>query len=118
GLVALAVFSPNLMNYLATIPLSPGTRAMLIAQQSKLVGITIPNGLSSAAHAAVQGAINESFIASFRVIMLVAAGMALASALISFLLIEGKKPAIVSKEAPSSYVPERTDVSIEGEQVG
>ncbi len=118
GLLALAVFSPNLGNYLATIPLPPGTHAMLIAQQSKLVGIAIPNGLSSAAHAAVQGAINESFIASFRVIMLVAAGMALVSALISLLLIEGKKPAIVPQEAPSSKLPVRTDVSIEGEQVG
>ena len=118
GLVALAVFSPNLENYLATIPLSPGTHATLIAQQSKLVGIEIPGGLSSTAHAAVQGAINESFVASFRVIMLVAAGMALLSALISFLLIEGKKPAKVSNETPSSYLPEKTDVSIEGEQVG
>jgi len=118
GLLALAVFSPNLENYLATIPLPPGTRAILIAQQSKLVGIAIPNGLSSAAHAAVQGAINESFIASFRVIMLVAAGMALVSALISLLLIEGKKPAIVPQAVPSSNLPVRTDVSIEGEQVG
>ena len=63
---------------------------MVIAQQNKLVGIGIPAGLSSATHAAVQNAISVSFITSFRVIMLIGAALALASALCSFLLIEGK----------------------------
>ena len=60
---------------------------MLIAQQSKLVGITLPAGLSHAAQAALQQAIAESFVTGFRVVMLIAAGLALASAL-SALLIE------------------------------
>ncbi len=63
---------------------------MLIAQQNKLVAIDIPAGLSSASHAAVQRAIAQSFVSSFRVIMLIGAGLALASALSSLLLIEGK----------------------------
>ena len=115
GLVALAVFSPNLQSHLATIPLSSGTRDAILAQQSKLVGIEIPGGLSGAAHAAVQGAINDSFITSFRVIMLIAAGMALASALFSFLLIEGKQPSIASKEIQPSSLPGEPRASIEGE---
>src|SRR5579864_7759200 len=70
GLVVLSVFSANFDNQLATLPLSPDAHALLIAQQSKLVGIDIPNGLSDAARAAVQQAINQSFVSSFRVIML------------------------------------------------
>jgi EmrB/QacA subfamily drug resistance transporter len=91
GIVALASFSASFEQQLAALPIAPGIRAGLIAQQSKLVGINIPDGLSSSAQTAVQGAINASFVTSFRVIMLIAAGLALASALSSFLLIEGKQ---------------------------
>ena len=40
----------------------------------------------------VQQAIAESFVYSFRLVMLVAAGLALASAVTAFLTIEGKGP--------------------------
>jgi hypothetical protein len=53
---------------------------MLIPQHSRLVGIAIPSGLSHAAQAALQQAIAESFVTGFRVVMLIAAGLALASA--------------------------------------
>jgi EmrB/QacA subfamily drug resistance transporter len=90
GIVALATFSASLDSNLNALALPPGVRSMVIAQQNKLVGIGIPAGLSSATHAAVQNAISVSFITSFRVIMLIGAALALASALCSFLLIEGK----------------------------
>ena len=57
-------------------------------QQSKLVGIAIPAGLSHAAQAALQQAIAESFVTGFRVVMLIAAGLALVGALSALLLIE------------------------------
>ena len=90
GIVALAMFSSSLDSNLNALTLPSGVRAALVAQQNKLVGIDIPAGLSSATHAAVQNAISESFVTSFRVIMLIGAALALASALCSFLLIEGK----------------------------
>ena len=90
GIVALVTFSSNLASNLNALPLPSGVRAMLIAQQNKLVAIDIPAGLSSTSHAAVQSAIAQSFVSSFRVIMLIGAGLALASALSSLLLIEGK----------------------------
>lgn len=100
GLVALGIFSANLVNTLAGLPISPGARGALIAQQSKLVGITIPPGLSNTAQAAVQQAIDTSFVSSFRVIMLIAAAMAVVSALSAGLLIEGKRPVSETKAAP------------------
>ncbi|HEV2579870.1 MAG TPA: MFS transporter, partial [Ktedonobacteraceae bacterium] len=65
GLVALGIFSASLDSQLASLPISPAIRAALLAQKSKLVGIDIPNGLSSVTHAAVQQAIDASFITSF-----------------------------------------------------
>jgi EmrB/QacA subfamily drug resistance transporter len=90
GIVALATFSASLDSHLNALALPPGVRAALMAQQNKLVGITIPSGVSSATHAAIQNAIAASFVTSFRIIMLIGAALALASALFSFLLIEGK----------------------------
>lgn len=100
GLVALGVFSANLVNTLTGLPISPGARDALIAQQSKLVGITLPPGLSTTAQAAVQQAIDTSFVSSFRVIMLIAAAMAVVSALSAGLLIEGKRPVSDPHAAP------------------
>jgi hypothetical protein len=90
GIIALATFAASLDSNLNALALPSGVRAGLIAQQNKLVGISIPSGLSSAAHAGIQNAISGSFVTSFRVIMLIGAALALASALCSFLLIEGK----------------------------
>jgi hypothetical protein len=80
GLVVLTVFSSSLDRYLARLSLPSEARNMLIVQQSKLVGIALPAGLSHVAHAAIQQAIAESFVTGFRVVMLIAAGLALANA--------------------------------------
>jgi hypothetical protein len=92
GIVVLAVFSSSLTSQLSVLPIPAGVHQALIEQQNKLVGIEIPAGLSTATYAAVQHAIAESFISSFRVIMLIASALAVCSSLSSLLLIEGKKP--------------------------
>ena len=114
GIVALLVFSTSLGNQLAALPIPTEVRNMLLAQQSKLVGIVIPPGLSSTTQAAVQRAIDESFVSSFRVIMLIAAGLALVSALSSFLLIEGKQLRGETKAPQSSSLSSPAEVSKEG----
>ena len=60
----------------------------LEVQQGKLVGIGIPESIQGAARIAVHHAIAESFLAGFRVAMLVGAGLALLSALCSLLFME------------------------------
>ncbi|HZS78556.1 MAG TPA: MFS transporter [Ktedonobacteraceae bacterium] len=91
GIIVLFVFSNSLEPQLAALHLPATAHDALLAQQSKLLGIEIPAGLSSSAKADVQQAIAASFVASFRAIMLVSAALALASAASSWLLIEGKK---------------------------
>jgi EmrB/QacA subfamily drug resistance transporter len=93
GLVVLSVFSSSLESHLAALSgsIPQNVLQMIEAQHTLLVGIQIPAGVSSQSHAALQQAIDESFISSFRVVMLIASGLALASALSALLLVEGKK---------------------------
>jgi EmrB/QacA subfamily drug resistance transporter len=99
GIVILAVFSSSLLSHLALVQIPAETHNIIVAQQNKLVGVDIPAGLSSSTHAAIQQAISESFVTGFRVVMLIASGLALASSLFSLLLIEGKKPQSETKAA-------------------
>jgi hypothetical protein len=50
--------------------------------------MALPAGLSHTVQAAIQQAIAESFVTGFRVVILIAAGLALVSALSALLLIE------------------------------
>ena len=99
GIVIVAVFCSSLLSHLALLQIPVETHNNIVAQQIKLVGIDIPTGLSSSTHAAIQQAISESFVAGFRVVMLIASGLALVSSLCSFLLIEGKKSQNETKAA-------------------
>jgi EmrB/QacA subfamily drug resistance transporter len=92
GIIVLAVFSSSLASHLTAVPVPAGIHQSIIEQQNKLVGIEIPAGVNAAIHTAVQRAIAESFITSFRVIMLLSSALAVCSSLSSLLLIEGKPP--------------------------
>jgi EmrB/QacA subfamily drug resistance transporter len=91
GIVVLALFSNSLASQLPLLHIPVDIQNNIISQQNKLVGIEIPAGMSSATHAAVQQAVSESFITSFRIVMLIASVLALCSSLSSLLLIEGKQ---------------------------
>ena len=93
GLIVLAVFSASLDSHLAALSgsIPQNVLQIIAAQRTLLVGIQIPNGVGSHGHAVLQQAINESFVTSFRVVMFISSGLALASALSALLLIEGKQ---------------------------
>ncbi len=97
GIVVLAIFSSSLVSHLSLLHLPADIQNTIILQQNKLVGIEIPADLSNSTRTAVQQAISESFITSFRVVMLSAAALALCSSLSSLLLIEGKKQQLDKK---------------------
>jgi hypothetical protein len=97
GIVVLSIFSNSLASQLPLLHVPAGIQNAIILQQNKLVGIEIPAGLSNSTHTAVQQAISESFITSFRVVMLIASALAVCSSLSSLLLIDGKKQQIDKK---------------------
>lgn len=90
GIVVLAAFNISLDGHLATLHLTPAIQSAIDVQRIKLIDIQIPAGVSAQTHTALEHAIAESFVTSFRLVMLIAAGLALASAVSAWLLIEGK----------------------------
>jgi EmrB/QacA subfamily drug resistance transporter len=102
GIVVLSVFTSNLDSQLATLHLAPGVQQLIDAQRIKLAGITIPTNVSGGVQVALKRAIDESFVSGFRLVALISAALALASALSAWLLVEGKKPARAESAAKES----------------
>jgi MFS family permease len=90
GIVMTGAFARNFNNSLLPLGLPAETRAELEAQTSRLATISIPVELNDETKQAVKRAIEESFVGGFRVLILIAAALALASALFALLLIEGR----------------------------
>ena len=97
GIFVLYAFSSSLDAQLAALHLSPALLAALEAQRDKLVGIDIPSGVSGTLRATLQQTIDTSFLAGFRLIMLISAGMALASALCAWFTVSVPPHAIKRK---------------------
>jgi EmrB/QacA subfamily drug resistance transporter len=89
NIIVVLVFSAHYDGGIAALHLPSTAQATLAAQRTRLAGVQIPARLSATQHAAVQGAIDTSFVAGFRVAMLVAAALAAASSVAAGLLIEG-----------------------------
>lgn len=98
GLLAVAIsnifvaniFNSSLNRRLAAINLPPQAQQFLAEERSKLAGAAIPPGLSGKVTNQLKSAIALSFIDGFRLVMWVAAGLALFSAIISLLTIKDR----------------------------
>ena len=93
GIVMLGTFNRHLDGNLAEIHASPEVRRDVGAQRIKLAAIEVPSSIDIATREATKGAIDESFIAGFRAVMLIASGLALASAATAWLVIRDKPSA-------------------------
>src|SRR6266478_919586 len=91
GIVMLHVFNHSLDQHLSTLELSPTVRRSLDAQRVRLAGATLPDEIAPPMRVVIQQAINDSFVEGFRYVMFIGAGLAMASAISSFLLIDGKR---------------------------
>lgn len=98
GIIVLSVFNSSLDGHLTVLHLPATIQHMIDVQRTRLVGIEIPTGVSNPVRTGLERAIAESFVASFRVVMLISAVLAAASALSALLLIGGKKKAVTQKE--------------------
>ncbi len=90
GIIVASVFTSDLEIHLTDIPLSPEARAAVDARADELSAAQAPADLDESTRASVDDAIDRSFLRSFRVAMLIAAGMAIASALAAAWLVEGR----------------------------
>jgi hypothetical protein len=80
------------------LDLPPEASQQLEVEKVDLGGAEVPDGLEGETAAAVERAIDEAFVAGFRVAMYVAAGLALASAVVAAIMIEGKGSAVRSPQ--------------------
>jgi EmrB/QacA subfamily drug resistance transporter len=89
GIVVAWAFNASMDNALASLRASPELVESLSAQRSKLAGMVVPDGLPYATASALKRAIGESFVAGFRWVMLLSAGLALLSAASAWVMIDG-----------------------------
>jgi EmrB/QacA subfamily drug resistance transporter len=90
GIVMTGAFARNFTARLQSLDLPAETRVALEAQTSRLATINIPDGLTDETKQAIKRDIEESFVRGFRVVILIAATLALVSAFFAWLLIEGR----------------------------
>jgi hypothetical protein len=90
GIVMAGVFARDFNGRLRPLDLPAEARAALEAQAGRLAAIEIPAGLNVETKQSVERAVAESFVGGFRVVIIVCAALALASALCAWLLIEGR----------------------------
>jgi hypothetical protein len=100
GMIMIAAFGSSLDSRAAALDLAPDVRQELAAERTDLAGAQVPPGVSEETAAALEQAIKWAFVDGFRLIMLVAAGLALGSALSAAWLIErGVVRAAASEQA-------------------
>jgi EmrB/QacA subfamily drug resistance transporter len=88
GIVAYARFGQGLARRLDALGVSPEVRRLLTQEQGRLAAARVPASLPPALQAKLQEAIAGAFTDAFRWVMLLAAGLAVASAAIAWQLIE------------------------------
>ncbi len=87
GIFVVYAFSNSLTRNIEGLHLSSQLQQTILAQHGRLTGIDIPNTVQGAARNAIRKAIDESFIAGFRLAMLISAGLALGGALCALFFI-------------------------------
>jgi EmrB/QacA subfamily drug resistance transporter len=92
GLVITGAFARNFNVRLQSIDLPSETRVALEAQTSRLATIIIPDELRDERKQIVKRDMDAAFVSGFRLVILIAAALALMSALFAWLLIEGRAP--------------------------
>ena len=93
GIIVLNTFNRSLDRQIAPLNLSSEAQQLLDAQRINLAAAAVPPGLNNQVSAALQEAIAQAFVEGFRVVMLIAVGLAIASAIIAALTISKKRKA-------------------------
>lgn len=89
GAVMAWAFDAALASSLRDMGASAQVSAFLDGERSKLAGAVMPPGVDAATAAAVKRAVAESFVAGFRWVMLLSAGLAVLSAVSAWWMIRG-----------------------------
>ncbi len=112
GLVMLHAFNRETDRHLAQLNIAPELHRLIDEQRVRLAGAEFPLDINEETRAALKQAINESFIFGFRLVMISAVGLALASAFSAFIMIEGKATATAPGTVESEKPPTRNEQTL------
>ena len=87
SIILLYTFNAKLDRHLSSLAIPPEIRQSLDIQRAKLAGAMVPENASAEMQQAMKQAISESFVSAFRLVMFVAAALAMLSALSAWILI-------------------------------
>jgi len=87
GIVMVRAFGYSLNHGLAKLSLPPSVVEGLHAEETKLAGLAVPDGLSSGVRDVIRQAINESFVFGYRIVMFSCAVLALAGAGVGWVMV-------------------------------
>lgn len=87
GIVMVLAFRDRLDHMLGRLPLPAGLVQEIHAQETRLAGLELPASLDASTRATVTGLIRQGFVFGFRIVMIICAGLSLASALVAWLMV-------------------------------
>jgi predicted MFS family arabinose efflux permease len=87
GIVMVYGFRARFDRTLASFSLSPEILQAIRAQETRLAGLQVPAGLDPKTMAAIKDSIGHAFVFGFRIVVLICAGLSLASAAVAWLMI-------------------------------
>jgi EmrB/QacA subfamily drug resistance transporter len=90
GIVMVKLFSFRLSRILAGTLLPSGILRYVQSNQTKLAGLDLPSGLDAQTTRLLHASISHAFVFGFRIVMLLCAGLCVASAAVALLLIPAK----------------------------
>jgi hypothetical protein len=91
GMVIFKAFASRLNHSLAHLSLPSGMVQEVETNEIKLAGLPAPAGLDPSSKAAVQASIRQAFVFGFRMVMLICAGLAAASAAAAWFMIPSRR---------------------------
>jgi EmrB/QacA subfamily drug resistance transporter len=96
GIVMVKAFGSRLDYSLARFSLPPAVLQQLHSDEIKLAGLQAPASLDSGTRSAINGSIGQAFVFGFRIVLLICAGLSVASAAIAWLVIPKDRDRIES----------------------
>ena len=90
GIVMVSAFSHRLQQSLATLDLAPGVLHQIQSSEIRLAGLEVPSDLDARTSWALRAAIDQAFVLGFRLIMLLCACLAVASAAVALRMIPSR----------------------------
>jgi predicted MFS family arabinose efflux permease len=91
GIVMVNAFSSALNRKLANLSLPAGILHGIQADEIKLAGLELPAGLDPITKDVIRESVGEAFVFGFRIVMLICAGLSVASAAVAWVLVPDRK---------------------------